>query len=68
MWGDLSPERFQNFKQVVEDNQQLIGSLLCALAVKMNNWTERFPDPKFGAPMQRADYIINDMAQGLELH
>ncbi len=64
MWDDMSPEKFKKFKEIVEGNHLLIGALLCALAVKMNHWGEKFPNPSFGGPMQRADFIMNDMSQG----
>ncbi len=65
MWNDISPDNFMKFKNTVESNHSTIGALLCALAVKMDHWSKKFPNPDLGGPVQRADFIVNDMAQGL---
>jgi len=40
--------------------------VLCALSVKMNAWSSRFPHRQVGGPMKWADFISTDMRQGLE--
>jgi len=64
MWKDMSAESFHTFRESVHKNHTQMGGLLCALAVKMNTWTEKFPHREDGGPMRRADFILTDMGQG----
>lgn len=64
MWNDMSAESFHAFRSAVHRNHTQMGGLLCALAVKMNTWTEKFPHPDDGGPVRRADFILTDMGQG----
>ncbi len=66
MWTQLDGAKFRKFKDLVESSQTTLGGSLCAMSLKMDAWKEKFPDPKFGGPMKRAEFIINDMQQGLE--
>lgn len=64
MWNDMSAESFHEFRETVHRNHSQMGGLLCALAVKMNAWIEKFPNRDDGGPMRRADFILTDMGQG----
>lgn len=64
MWDDMSPESFKAFRRAVHSNHARMGGMMCALAVKMNSWQERFPNDSDGGPMRRADFILTDMGQG----
>jgi len=64
MWEDMSGDRFDKFKRLVEDNHGALGGLLCTLSVKMNDWGERFPSTASSGPSRWADHIMTDMRQG----
>jgi len=64
MWDDMTPEAFNEFREAVHKNHIMMGSMMCALAVKMNSWVKRFPSSEDGGPMRRADFILTDMGQG----
>ena len=66
MWGDMSPDGFRSFGNSVRGSQTAIGGMLCALTVKMNAWSERFPSPEIGGPNKWAEFILADMRQGLD--
>lgn len=66
MWEDVSQDRFKNMKKVVNKYQAVIGGALCALTVKMNAWTQAFPDPKNAGPVKRADFVMLEMRQGID--
>lgn len=67
MWKDLSAERFREVKAMIESYHTTIGGMLCALTVKMNGWTIRFPRRSQGGPVRRAEYIMSEMKQGLDV-
>ena len=64
MWDDMSPEAFNEFRESVHKSHSMMGSMMCALAIKMNSWVERFPSSEDSGPMRRADFILTDMGQG----
>lgn len=64
MWKDMSAESFHAFRTAVHKNHTKMGGMMCALAIKMNLWTEKFPNREDGGPMRRADFILTDMGQG----
>lgn len=66
MWQEIDAVRFQKFRELVHNNHTLMGGVLCALSLKMDAWTQQFPDPKYGGPMRRAEFIVTEMQQGLE--
>ncbi|MDA0241707.1 MAG: hypothetical protein O3A84_17005 [Proteobacteria bacterium] len=47
-------------------NHVVVGGALCTLAVKVDAWTQRFPNRRSGSPMKRAEFIRGEMRQGLE--
>ena len=66
MWVEIDAAKFQKFSVLVRNNHTMLGGVLCALSLKLDAWKKRFPDPQFGGPMKRAEFIVNDMQQGLE--
>ena len=67
MWGNLSPQEFSNVKSLIERYHVTIGAALCGLTVKMNSFARMFPRPSSGGPMKRADFMVTEMIQGIEL-
>jgi len=65
MWNDLSAERFRKIETVIKTFHTLMGGILCAVTVKMDAWTELFPDRRAGSPGRRADFILNDLRHGM---
>lgn len=66
MWENMSAERFQKVRQMIQDYHTTIGGTLCALTVKMRAWKRTFPDPQFGGPQKRAEFIMIEMKQGID--
>ncbi|MDA0996940.1 MAG: hypothetical protein O2944_01885 [Proteobacteria bacterium] len=64
MWNDMSAEKFEEFKSLVEDNHAAIGALLCKLSVKMYAWHENFPSRHTAGPKRMADFLVTDMRKG----
>ncbi len=67
MWQNLDAARFQQVKRFIENYHTTIGGCLCALTVKMKAWSQRFPHPEAGGPSKRAEFIMSEMKQGIEL-
>jgi len=65
MWENLSAERFRKIEAVIKTFHTMMGGVLCALTVKMDAWIALFPNPRAGAPGRRADFIMNDMRNGM---
>jgi len=65
MWDNLSAERFRKIEAVIKTFHTMMGGILCALTVKMDAWVTLFPNPSAGAPGRRADFILNDMRNGM---
>ncbi|MBL6946127.1 MAG: hypothetical protein ISR47_05780, partial [Rhodospirillales bacterium] len=66
MWVDIDAAKFRKFSELVQNNHTMLGGVLCAMSLKMDAWKEQFPDRQFGGPMKRAEFIVNDMQQGIE--
>jgi hypothetical protein len=66
MWIDIDAERFKRFRSLIEGNHVALGGMLCALSVKMDAWSHKFPGRQGGGTMNRADFIITEMQQGLD--
>ncbi len=65
MWNDLSAERFRKIESTIKTFHTMMGGILCAMTVKMDAWTELFPDRRAGSPGRRADFILNDLRHGM---
>lgn len=66
MWNNLSAERFQKVKEVIESYHTTIGGVLCALTVKIDAWSTLFPKRDIGGPVKRSEFIMSEMKQGIE--
>lgn len=66
IWQSNEPDAFGAFGRSISGNQTALGRMLCALTVKMNDWHKQFPHAEVGGPIKWADYIVNEMRQGLE--
>ncbi len=67
MWANLTQEEFRQVKGLIERYHVTIGAALCGLTVKMNTFARNFPHPNSGGPVKRADFIMTEMVQGIEL-
>ncbi len=65
MWENMDAQRFQEFKQLMEDNHAVLGGLLCTLTVKMSVWSDKFPNGYESDASRRADFIMTEMRQGI---
>ncbi|MBF0417935.1 MAG: hypothetical protein HQL86_06780 [Magnetococcales bacterium] len=66
MWMHIDQEEFSAVKGMIEDFHTSIGSALCGLTVKMNAFARMFPRPEVGGPIKRADFLMNELVQGIE--
>ena len=67
MWDNISPEKFRKVREMIKRDHVNIGSVLCGLTVKMNSFACAFPQTSVGGPIKRADFLTNEVVQGLEL-
>ncbi len=67
MWDDLTAERFRQVERMIKNYHTTMGGALCALSVKMNTWDRLFPSEESGGPVRRAEFIMSDMKQGIEI-
>ncbi|NQV47179.1 MAG: hypothetical protein HQ504_05290 [Rhodospirillaceae bacterium] len=65
LWSDISAERFQMVKKMIESYHVTIGGVLCALTVKVDAWHHMFPSRDSGGPVKRGEFILNTMKQGI---
>lgn len=66
VWNSTEPGALNAFGRDIRGSQTTLGGILCALTIKMEDWKAHFPHPEAGGPLKWADYIVNDMRQGLE--
>ncbi|MEW5726655.1 MAG: hypothetical protein AB1918_02405 [Pseudomonadota bacterium] len=67
MWNNISQEEFRAVKTMIERYHVTIGAALCGLTVKMNSFAKSFPRPNVGGPIKRADFLMTELVQGIEL-
>jgi hypothetical protein len=67
MWENISQEEFRAIRTMIERYHVTIGAALCGLTVKMSSFARMFPRPNSGGPIKRADFIMTEMIQGIEL-
>jgi hypothetical protein len=65
LWIDLTPAKFSHLRAMVHTTQLTVGSVLCALTVKLSAWQQRFPTSQQARPRTRIDFIMNEMREGL---
>jgi len=66
MWDNLSATQFENIRKITQDCYHVMGGVLCGVSVKMRAWHHRFPDIDTGGPIKRAEFIIQEMQQGID--
>lgn len=66
MWEDVSAAKFHANRELVFDYQTKIGGALCALTVKGDAWARMFPRGEACSIYQRANFVSNELKQGLE--
>lgn len=66
MFQEISAERFQAFRDHIEQHHSTIGAILCILILKMNAWVERFPRPDDISPQKRAEFLMSEMIPALK--
>lgn len=66
MWMNVSAERFRKLKKLVVANHEILGGTLCGLTVCIDAWAEKFPNENVGGPARRAEYVRNEIRQGVE--
>lgn len=67
MWANITQDEFRAVKTMIERYHVTIGAALCGLTVKMNSFARMFPRPAVGGPVKRADFLISEILQGIEL-
>lgn len=67
MWDDINRTRFTAMARMINAYQTKIGGGLCALTVKLREWTRQFPAPEHAGPQKLAHFIAGEMRQGIEL-
>jgi hypothetical protein len=65
MWDNPSAAQFENIRKITQDCYHVMGGVLCGVSVKMRAWNDRFPDIDTGGPVKRAEFIIQQMQQGI---
>ena len=65
MWENPTGESFREMETLVLQRQSAIGSVLCALTVKLLAWTESFPPGTNGQLSRKAAFVIAEMKYGL---
>jgi hypothetical protein len=67
MWENISQEEFRIVRALIERHHVTIGAALCGLTVKMNAFARAFPHADAGGPIKRADFMVAEMLQGIEV-
>jgi hypothetical protein len=67
MWENISQDEFRSVKGMIERYHVTIGAALCGLTVKMSAFARMFPRPNSGGPIKRADFMMTEMIQGIDL-
>ena len=66
MWDDMSAESFRAMEDMIIGYQTQVGAALCAVTVKMNAWSERFPSGRTVVASKQIDFIVNDIRLGFQ--
>jgi len=66
MWNNVSSQSFRRIESMIESSHKDIGKILCALTVKMDAWSRKFPSRNAGGPMPRAEFINAEIFRGLD--
>ena len=66
MWNNVSSQSFRRIESMIQGSYKDIGKILCALTVKMDAWTRKFPNKNAGGSMKRAEFISSEIRLGLD--
>ncbi len=66
LWRNISADRFRKVQNLIASYHTTIGGVLCALTVKMDAWSRKFPSKDAGGPIKRADFIFTEMRPGFD--
>ncbi|WP_299399875.1 hypothetical protein [Pelagibius sp.] len=66
MWDDMSADSFHEMEDMVIGYQTKVGGALCAVTVKMDAWTRRFPNHRACGPSRQVEFILSDLRHGLQ--
>ncbi|MEQ8398477.1 hypothetical protein [Thalassobaculum sp.] len=64
-WENITMDSFQALHRLITAHHETIGGVLCGLSVKLDSWEQKFPNHA-GSPQKRADFILGEMAPGLD--
>ncbi len=65
MWSDMSQEKFDRMRDLINAHQTAIGATLCTIAVKLKAWATRFPRPKTAPLTGKVNFVVSDMLPGI---
>jgi hypothetical protein len=66
MWNNLTAERYRKIETMIRTYHTSIGGVLCSLSVKLSAWARQFPAERSSGPVRRAEFIMQEMRQGIE--
>jgi hypothetical protein len=66
MWDNVSSTRFRKVESLIPSYHLSMGGVLCGLSVKIDAWSQEFPNKKSSGPSRRAAFILSEMKQGIE--
>lgn len=66
LWDNTTAERFRKMERLVQSHNVTVVGILCALTVKMNAWRKPFPTRDSGGLVQRAEFIMSELCEGID--
>jgi hypothetical protein len=66
LWDNITAERFRKMERLVQSHHVTVGGMLCALTVKMSAWRKPFPTRESGGLLQRAEFIMSELHEGID--
>ena len=66
MWDNVSSTRFCKVESLIPSYHLSMGGVLCGLSVKIDAWSQMFPNKKSSGPARKAAFILSKMKQGID--
>ena len=66
MWDNVSATRFRKVESLIPSYHLSMGGVLCGLSVKIDAWSQMFPNKKSSGPARKAAFILSEMKQGID--
>ena len=66
MWDKVSASRFRKVESLVPSYHLSMGGVLCGLSVKIDAWSQEFPNKKSSGAARKAAFILSEMKQGID--